>query len=289
MATLLETLQKQGQVPGNAGIIDETQKAKTLFQAKSGVAPASIGGPKSSNLGEQAAVDQTNAGLQPVRQQAQLVGQQLESQQANVAQTADQQRATAEAAKRADSISRNIQTDQLLNDLGRDRATLHQQQNQSKLEQVAFGLAMKDKQYVEQLQNEGTKLRLDNALNFKSAMEDDLMAAQQDALQDAIGNKQVMDMGDREFQQAMGSLSIDQIMKMADLDMNRDAAMSGIDAANIKSDFQMKAKQAAIANQASGIDSLIKGGIGAVGAYQNSTSNEPLSNSPATSDRQGGR
>lgn len=256
-----------------ATLTDETQRAQGLLRAKSGKALGSsdIG---TSNLGEQAAVAGT---------QAQLGAMALDTQ---VHQTADdivarkeelqtqQQRQQIEQARKFQTAENRIRTTQLLNDLSRDKASLDLDKDRGRLEQTAFLLSIQDKQYVDQLQDVGKRQRLDNEVNFREAQEQMAFGDSLSLLRSKLQGKSVLQVSDREFQQALSQMSIDELVQMAELEARDMGSKEATDRDLMQTDAGQKMLSGNVQAQAQGIQGLLQGGLQGYSAYANSTKKE---------------
>lgn len=217
MASLFDTIQQNRQQLGatQAPMTDQTSTVQNLLRAKSGKAPSASDVGTTSNVGEQAAVADTQSQLASLQPQLQTQQQATNTALAGQKQQESQQTQAIAQTNRFNTVQNNIKTQQILQGLSQDRGNLQTQQAQANLEQVAFTLSMQDKQYTDQLQQVGRQRRLDDANNFKSAMQDQAFGANIDLLKQKLGNNDILQASDRDFQKAMSNLSIDDAMKMA--------------------------------------------------------------------------
>lgn len=255
MPNLLDTIrQNSGQLP-EQGVTDETQKLQGLLRAKSGKA---VGGSavSASNLGEQQAVAQTGQTLQnQIQPQAQIQAAQQGQQQAATQQAEQIQRTDIAQQRRFNDVQNRMRTESLLNDMERQNKQLSLEKDRASLEQVASGLRLQDKQYIDNLQREGAKQRLDNQMEFNKTLTDQIMGDNQDLLQKRLNNKSVLDASDRDFNKAMANMDINTAWDI----FNNDMAAQ---------------KQRAIYGAAG---ALTTAGIGAYGTYSTSKANAPKS------------
>lgn len=267
MANLLETIKQNRQaLTQPAGVEDQTQKVQTLLRAKSGKAVGG-GDAVTSNLGEQAAVQNTNvmmgqvAGQAQVQQQGDVLAQAQQQQQERL------QRQDIDQAKKFDTVQNRLQTQTVLNDLSRNKGALDQDKQQAQLEQAAFLLSMQDKKYTDQLQEIGRRRRLDDEGAFKSEMQDQAFGDSLGLLQSKLGNQDVMSSSDRDFKQAMSSLNVDDALKIAEMNQASNERMAAIDANAIRQGAAISARQAAGTEQAQSLASLVSAGVKGYDAY----------------------
>lgn len=214
MANLLDTIRQNSQQLPEQGMTDESSRLQGLLRAKSG--KAIEGAPvAASSLGEQQAVTQTNQTIQQqVQPQAAIQGAQQATQQAGIQQQEQQQTAEIKQQRRFDDMRTQLQTQQLLNDLQRDRDTLDMRKDGARLEQLASNLRLQDKQYVDNLQREGQKRRLDNSLQFNEALTQSIFDDNQKLLEKNLDGQSVLNANDREFRKALAQMGADDAYSM---------------------------------------------------------------------------
>lgn len=268
MANLLETIQQnRQQLAGQpAQVTDETSRVQKLLRAKSGKA-VSPSESTVSNIGEQAAVESTNQQLASLQPQIAIQQQGEQIAQAGIQQQQKQQEKEIDQARKFNTVQTNLRTQQLLNDLSRDKASLDLDKDRSRLEQTAFLLAMQDKQYTDQLEDIGRRRRLDNDLAFKQEMQEVAFKDYLGLLQDRLGKNDVLAANDREFAKAMNDLSIEDAIRIAELENKY---------AQTEADFNIgqAASQAAAASKAANAQAqwqatgqITNAGLTAYGAY----------------------
>jgi hypothetical protein len=214
-----------------------------------------------SNLGEQAAGDATNQQLATTGQQIQMQqAQQNQAAQAEQAQT-DIASAQIDQARKFQTVQNKLRTNQLLNDLSRDRGSLDLEKDKARLEQTAFLLSMQDKKYTDQLQDIGRKRRLDNEANFTQEMEQMALGAQYDLLKQKLGGKDILAASDREYKQALANMTIADAQKAADLEMAANEKIGASDMEIAKYVASQKARQTAYEQQAKGISTILSGAL----------------------------
>ena len=248
VASLYDTI-KQGlqQVTAQpAPMTDQTVQASRLLRAKSGKA---VSGPEVSRVpvGEQAAVQQTQLGLEQLRPQAALQAQQVGTAEQAQQEAAGREERQIAQSRRIDTVQNRIQTERLLNDLARDKQSLNLDKDRARLEQAGAYLALQDQQYVDRLQDEGRRARLDDKATFKEELQKSIFGDNTDLLQTQLGNRSILDANDREFRRAL---------------KNIDLATA---AALVRNEIATSNEQA----KWEGIGNIIGAGVQGVGAYAN--------------------
>lgn len=228
MATLFDVIQGNTATPP-APVLGETARAQQLFRARSGkqIAPGSE--PAISDLSEKAAADQARLNLIPVQQAGEIQNQQTQQAAAGIEQGRQAEQATTEQARKGLSLRGQIQTSQLLSDLEQQKGQLSLEKDKSKLEQLAFGLRMGDQTYIDNLQREGARSRLDDQAQFNQALQSAIFGEQTDILQSALGGKGILEASDQEFKSFLNGMSIDQAQKLAAIDLSHAGNMNDIE------------------------------------------------------------
>jgi len=263
MANLLDTLRQNSQV-GQQGVTDETSKLATLLRAKSGKAVGGSG-VVSSNLGEQAAVAQTNQQLQQqVAPQAAIQQAGMAQQASQIQQQETQQRADIAQSRRFDTVQNKIKTDQLLKDLERNKGEIDVAKQGAQLEQLGANLRLQNKKYVDDLQREGQLARLNDDAAFREAALRSAMGNKMEIVNKTIDNNTILSANDREFKKKVAQIDIATAYNMFNADMaaGKQQAMWG------------------------GIGSLAKAGIAAYGAYSSQPSTATASDIDASAGGQ---
>lgn len=282
MATLLDTIRQQtGALAGTqAPITDTTGQVQGLLRAKSGKA---VGGEAGSNLGEQAAVSDTQTQLQA--QAPQIAAQQQATDIAAQRQTNDfqAQQAGITQAKKFDTAENQVKVQQLMSGLARDKDTLDVDKDKSRLEQTAFLLSMQDKQYVSALQDIGNKQRLDNAAQFQQEQQKLAFGSSLDLLKQQIGQADILSLSDENYKKAISSLSIDQIVQMSQLEIQDLDSQAQTDAELQRYKSNQTAVASGLQARSTGLQELVKAGAQAGAAYRPGTSNSGTSSVTDTS------
>lgn len=263
MANLLDTIKqnRSALATEKPEVEDQTLKVQKLLRAKTGreVGPAETA---TSNIAEQVAQGTTASQIQQLGSQMQLQQAGEDIEQARLAQQERLQRQETDQARKFQTMQTKMETNKLLNDLSRDRATLSLEKDKSRLEQTAFLLAMQDKKYTDQLQDAGRKQRLDDQVAFNEAIQKESFGLELDLLKKKLGNQDILASSDRQFQEMLASMSIAEAQQIAQMEMAYDQQVAAIKAELMRQGVSAQAAQAAAETQAAGAQSILKGGIG---------------------------
>ena len=258
MASILDALNQNTAAP-QAGMTGDTQKLAGLLRAKSG--KAGVGPSLAGSLQqEQAAVAETNQGLQQVNQAANIQAAGQAQQSAGMQQQQNQQMQSIDQSRQFNTKQTEMKTNQILQGLEEGRTKLDTAQFKAGLEQVGQGLRLQNKQYVDNLQREGSRARLDNELQFKEQLQRATFDDNQMLLNKNLKGKSILNANDREFNEGLAQMGV------------QDAYMF----------FRDAQKDARTQAQYAGAGALATAGIGAYGSYQDSQ------NKPGTGDTKPG-
>lgn len=290
MATLLDTLRGDRQQTGiQPAAPDSTNRLRDILRGRSGKAVVGGGTALASNLAEKQATVQAQTSAIPLQQQTALADSAARQQSAAIQQDTAISRSRMEQARRAEGIANSLRTSELLGQLERDRATLDAQKDAAKLEQVAFGLALKDKNYIETLQNVGAAKRLDNELAFRGELAKAVFGQSMDLLEKELGMQNLLDSTDRQFREGLSNMNIDHATRMADIELDKAAKLGGMSMDDLRLRYKQQAKAAAIKNNAVGISKIAEGGAAAYGSYANSPAESSIADSGGGSDVESAR
>lgn len=219
MANLLEALQASGP----AGT---TSQLSTLLRAKTGKA---VGGPATalSSQQERAAIAQTAQEMQPVQQAATVQQAQQEQQAREVAQRSQIGQAEVAQQRQANKLQNQIRTNQLLQELEQGKGKIDMSRYQASLEQIGQNLRLNNQQYVDNLQREGARSRLNDDLQFKEQLQASIFQDAKSLLEKQLGNKSILAANDREFEIAMERMGYENAVSLLNSQMRaeREAGM----------------------------------------------------------------
>lgn len=207
MATLLEKLkQNLGQVGGTATPQDATGEIQSLLAARRGQVGPAIG-LRGRSLTEAAAQQQTQEQLGQAATQATMTQQAIGQAQAEQ-QTEQAAREAAITGQQAEArLQGRIKTENVLQELERGRAELSEDRRQSSLEQAGALLRLQNKKYIDDLQREGDRARLQDSVRFNEELARAISAENQAMLGDWFKTKAMLDANQRDFEKRMEQMS----------------------------------------------------------------------------------
>jgi len=245
--TVNEQLTKKPAVTPQLG---QTEQAQSLLRTKLGKANTSTGAaPRTSAVGEATAARQTQLGGEQLQQQGQVQAQQIQQQQTDL-QAKEQENVKDILSKRAD-LKQNfdLTTENLLQDAERNRQRLDTDEYKAKMEQVGFNIRLGNKQYTDTLEREAANQRLDNDIQFKYAMADQIFKDEQETLEEFLDFQRLIDADERGYQEELSQMDDTYAYQIAELERRN-------------------------AEKLSKYESFGKGGSAAASAYGNYDSNK---------------
>jgi hypothetical protein len=220
--TLLDTIKQNLQAPSsgtpNAAPLGINQTAQTqqLLQAKSGRAVADTGQPRISNIGEQLANRQAQLGQQQLQQQGQTAAANVQQEEEyRQAQESTQTAALDEQSlEQMDQYTR--QNEAILDEYSQGQRQLDLNKDKAKLEQVGFMARLSNQQYIDNLQREGARARLDNDTNFRENLARSVFDDEQDMFKDDLTFRSMINADNRSFADQLQNIDVDYALKMAE-------------------------------------------------------------------------
>lgn len=128
------------------------------------------------------------------------------------------------------------------------------------MEQLATGMALQDRKYVDNLQREGARMRLKDGLAFDEQMARSAFGNNTALLKKYLGDQSALEMSDRDFQRKLGQMSIQDALAAARGQLSDARTARGI----------------------SGAGSIATGAIGAASSYKGSGPKQTLTTDQRT-------
>lgn len=117
-----------------------------------------------------------------------------------------------EVGARQDLLNKSMA---ILQDFQQGRAKLEVAKDRAKMEQALFGMRLANKKYTDQLEIEGKRRRLDNAIQFKEALTEALFKEELDMLKSDIEFKRKLAADEREFEKLLASMDLETALRLA--------------------------------------------------------------------------
>jgi hypothetical protein len=103
----------------------------------------------------------------------------------------------------------------ILQDFEQGKARLDSAKDKARMEQALVGMRLANKKYTDQLEMEGRKRRLDNAVQFKEALTETLFKSEMDLLRNNLTFKKKLAADEREFDKLVADINIDLAIQLA--------------------------------------------------------------------------
>lgn len=203
--------QQPNQAGLGAGMQDAGAQTQNLLRAKAGKQVAGSG-PAASSLAEQQAVTQTGQQLEGVQRRGQLVSTQQKQTGEAQEQAADIQSKQLEQKKGQFREQLGRKKQELSADRSRAIEELDYKKSAAATEQMGILSRLSADKYINQLQTESGRRRLDDSVEFKTALQESMYEEMEDLLASDIEFKQMLGADDREFQKELQEMDINAAM-----------------------------------------------------------------------------
>ena len=268
MATLLDSLRsRRSQLLSPIQGGGQTAQAQSLLRGASGrsVGTSDIG---ASNIGEQLEVQEGQKILQ--EQLAPAIQTTGEAQNIEEQKLIGREREATSGALRQrnyDTVQNRLQINNILTNLSQQRGQLDLEKQGSALEQVGFLLSMQDKKYTDDLKRVGDQRRLTDKFNMLNEMQDIVFGSSIDILKARIGRDNILTESKRDFQRQLSQMSIDEAIKISQIEAQKLDEQAAVDRESIKYGAQASSLAAATAAKYEGISGLLSGAVKGAETY----------------------
>ena len=224
-----------------------TQEAvQGIQQATAGLAAGGETGPRRSTLAAQQAQDVTRTELQEVAQQDQATKMKQAAQAQAQQQQFDQQTLQLKDQRANIQSNFNRQISGILQGFQQQGEQLDLTKRKAQVEQLGFLMRLGNDKYIDKLQAEGQRSRLDSSINFKEALQMSIFEDEIDLFNDDLEFRRLMAADEREFEKLVSTMNLDFAKSVA----------------------RAEARQASTTMAFQGVSSLISGGAKAVQTYE---------------------
>lgn len=233
MASLLDTVKQNSSAlsastPDSNPLLSQTGLAPTVGEATEGTAQiAAVGqtgkalnqqaglNTRLSSLGERLASVQALNQAKDVTKEAQMQGVSLDQQQDALAQQFNQQNTQISENRVAAQEQFNTQLKGMMSEYTSQLKGLNLQKDKARMEQAGFMLRMGNQQYIDKLQMEGRKSRLDDAIAFNEELNRSVFSQELDLFSNSLEFRNLMQADARSFQQQLGNMDNEFAMQIA--------------------------------------------------------------------------
>lgn len=222
MSTLMDRLQeKQSTVGAGAAQVGASGTGPTGAQTLSGLLAAKAGrldtapGVSGESLYEtQAASDAARQGAAVAQQASAGVQAQQLQQQGQAQQTKQAEQSLALQGKR---INQQFDTQKraLQEQARQGQISLATDDAAAKAEALGFSARLSNDQYINRLEQEGARRRLDDAAQFKTELYKSVLGDNLAVLESKLGQSEIMQASGAQFQRDLAKLSMEDFLKMS--------------------------------------------------------------------------
>lgn len=197
-----------------------TEQVRQLAQAASGTAAGPQEGPGMSRVAERRALLQQQQQAAQLQVQGQATAQQIE--QAAQQQKQQQQIELAGMQERRLNMRSNMlnQAQNLVAKLEMNRDEISFNRQKAAYEQLGFNLRLSNKDYIEKLQINGAKNRLNDKVAFKEELQRSVFKELEGILRDDLEFKRLLNADERVFREELQNKELDWWLQFETLDAN---------------------------------------------------------------------
>ncbi len=116
---------------------------------------------------------------------------------------------------RADKQKFEMSTDKILADIENNKDRLSTAEKMDQMEAAASNLRLSDDKYRYELADVGRRKRLDDATNFKYAMQEAVFSDEAELLKSDLGFRKALDMDDASFRKWLATIDVDTALSIA--------------------------------------------------------------------------
>lgn len=221
----------RSQLGGGAPTTTQTA-VQNIQAATAGKAPGTEAGPVRSTLAAQQAQDVTRANLQEVAQQDQATKLKQAAQAQAQVQQFDQQTLQLKDQRANIQSNFNRQAAGTIQAFQQQGEQLDLNKRKAQVEQLGFLLRLGNDKYIDRLQAEGQRERLDSSINFKEVLQRSIFSDELDLFQDDMDFRRMMAADQREFERLLATMDVSYAKKIAASEAkqaNTQVAFEGLD------------------------------------------------------------
>lgn len=236
MASLLDTVNKNASAlsapsPASNPLLSATGLQPTTGEETQGTAQiAAVGqtgkaldttgglNTRLSSLGERLASVQALNQAKEVTKEAQLQGISLDQQQDQLQQQFQQSSTRLSEERIGMQEQFNTQLKGMMFEYKNQLKSLNLSRDKSRMEQMGFMLRMGNQEYMDKLQLEGRRARLDNAVSFNEALQQSIFADEMDLFSSSLEFRNYMYADMREAQKQLAEIDIEFALQVANAD-----------------------------------------------------------------------
>lgn len=213
--SLLDTIKSnlgQAAKPAQSAAGPASTTASVQQLVKQAAAPAKAGASSRGGLEtqpERVAAAQERMGLEQVGQEAKQAAIGLDQAQQAQTQQVQAQESQLNEQRLNQQSQMNQQIAGILQDFQQNQGKMDMEDEKARVQFVTSLMRLSDDKYINNLQNEGMKARLNNSLEFKRQLQENIFADEKALLQNNLAFRSLLNADERDFK-----------AKIADMDIN---------------------------------------------------------------------
>ena len=217
MAELMNRMREAFKIDPTVQATDDTQRIQELQRGASGRAISGDSGPKQSDLAERIALSDSRQAATEQYDQAKLAEEDLTTRMTAQFQQFDD----AKLKELETAIGRKEQMAQqsaaLLGNLRRSEQQLDFNRDAAKIEQIGFTLRLNNDKYINQLNDMGTRARLDDAAVFQEELLRSVFADEIELLNSDLDFKRLLTLDNNAFLKELADMDINSASELANI------------------------------------------------------------------------
>lgn len=195
---------------------ERTEEVRGLQRAISGKQVDTSSQAVSGNLAEKLATQQAAKQESDTQQQFQDIEQVINQRAEAIAQQFDA--AQIQQLEKGLNIKQQLtqRATELLNNAGRQGQQLDVQKQRAQMEQLGFTLRMNNDKYMRDLQDAGTRSRLDNDANFREEYQRSLWSNEMELFNSDLDFQRLIQAEGREVMEILNNMEIDKMIQLGE-------------------------------------------------------------------------
>lgn len=240
MASILENVKKGLTAAAQTPQLGAQQQAQTLARAVTGKAVAAGATPQLSEQLQAQAQAETMQAQRQLVQQGQQVAAQLGAAEQKIEVAARRERRKLDARDLALRENAAQKVDEILTKNMRGQAELQFKRDEAQVEQMGFLMRLNSEKYIQKLEIEGRKARLDNEISFRESVQRTIFDEELKLLDESLRFKSLIRATERDFREKTAEVDINFALQIAEAEAAgnntamRYQAISGIATASIQ-------------------------------------------------------
>lgn len=283
MASLFDAMNlnlDSSSLPKMIGTGGATGEIQQIQAAKSGKA-VGAGDIPTAGLAERQAINSAASQIQTqVAPAAQVQAAQIQGAMQGTQEATASQLGMIDQASKLQTAEFNNKIESIISDLTRTKTDISDQDKRSKMDAAATLMALQDKNYVAELQDIGRRRNLTDKVSQENAIADIVFGNSVQVLNSKLQAGDVMSATNRDFNQALASISINDAIAVANAEMATQAELAQAARDQAVYEAQKKAYSTAIAGLYGGASQVVSTGLEGYGIAADRIDKQSANQSP---------